>query len=77
VSRDDDDGLGGKFWLGFVGVSIAFFFGAILVFIFIGNAWARWGFLGMFLVLSAVALAIGWFMDRKRAKRYESLGDAG
>ena len=76
MSNDNDDGLGGKFWLGFVGVSIACFFGAILVFIFIGNAWARWGFLGMFLVLSVIALAIGWFMDRKRAKRYDSLSDA-
>ena len=31
----------------------------------------------MFLVLSAISLAIGWFIDRKRAKRYDSLGDAG
>ena len=76
MSNDNDEGLGGKFWLGFIAVSIACFFGGILVFIFIGNAWARWGFLGMFLILAAISLAIGWFMDRKREKRYASLGDA-
>jgi hypothetical protein len=76
VSNDNDEGLGGKFWLGFIAVAIGCFFGGILVFIFIGNAWARWGFLGMFLFLAAISLAIGWFVDRRREKRYASLGDA-
>ena len=29
-------------------------FAGLLLFLLIGNAWARWGFLGMFLVLSAI-----------------------
>jgi hypothetical protein len=30
----------------------------------------------MFLFLAAISLAIGWFVDRRREKRYASLGDA-
>jgi membrane protein implicated in regulation of membrane protease activity len=68
--RDDTDGLGGKFWLAIVGGAIAFAIAAFLVLGFIGTAWARWGFFGMFLVLSAILLGIGWFVDRREKKRY-------
>ena len=76
MSDENGTGLGGKFWLTFVAGAIGCFFAGIVLFLIIGNAWARWGFLGMFLFLAAVSLAIGWFMDRKRARRYDSLGDA-
>ena len=40
------------------------------------TAWARWGFFGMFLFLSAIFLAVGWIIDRRNKRRYDSLGDA-
>jgi membrane protein implicated in regulation of membrane protease activity len=67
--------LGGKFWLMFIGGAIACCFAAVLVALVIGNAWARWGFFGMFLFLAVVSLAIGWVVDRRNKRRYDSLGD--
>ena len=58
--------LGGKFWLLFIGGAIACAFAGILLFLLIGNAWARWGFFGMFLFLSVIFLAIGWIIDREK-----------
>jgi uncharacterized membrane protein YfcA len=69
--------LGGKFWLVFIGGAIACAFAGVLLFLLIGSAWARWGFLGMFLILSAVLLAIGWVSDRRTKRKYDALGDAG
>ena len=77
MNEGSDMDLGGKFWLLAIGGAIACGIAGLLLFLFIGNAWARWGFLGMFLFMSAVALGIGWIVDRRSQKRYESLGDAG
>jgi membrane protein implicated in regulation of membrane protease activity len=70
-----DDGLGGKFWLAFIGVAIACCFGAVLVALILGNAWARWGFFGMFLFLAVISLAVGWVVDRRSKRRYDSISD--
>jgi uncharacterized membrane protein YfcA len=68
--------LGGKFWLMFIGGAIACAIAGLLVFLLIETAWARWGFFGMFLFLSAIFLAVGWIVDRRNKRRYDSLGDA-
>ena len=65
----DEEGLGGKFWLAIIGGAIACAIGAALVFLLIGAAWARWGFFGMFLLLSLVLLGIGWIFDRREKAR--------
>ena len=57
VNEGSDMELGGKFWLMFIGGAIACAFAGLLLFLLIGNAWARWGFLGMFLFLSVISLA--------------------
>ena len=67
--------LGGKFWLGFIGAAIACVFTGVLLFLLIGSAWVRWGFLGMFLLLSAILLSVGWIVDRREKRRYDSLGE--
>jgi membrane protein implicated in regulation of membrane protease activity len=69
--------LGGKFWLLFIGGAIACALAGLVLFLLIGTAWARWGFLGMFLFLAAVSLAIGWIFDRRNKRRYDTIGDAG
>jgi membrane protein implicated in regulation of membrane protease activity len=66
--------LGGKFWLAVIGGAIACGVAAVVVLLLIGSAWYRWGFFGMFLVLSAVLLTIGWLVDRREKKRYGSAG---
>ena len=68
VSVDRDEGLGAKFWLLFMGGAIVCAIAAILVLLLIGTAWARWGFFGMFLLLSAVLLGIGWIFDRREKR---------
>ena len=65
--------LGGKFWLLFIGGAIACLFAGVLLFMLIGSAWARWGFLGMFIFLAAIALAIGWIVDRRGKRGYDTL----
>ena len=77
VNEGSDMELGGKFWLRIHRRGDRVRLRGILLFLLIGNAWARWGFLGMFLFLSAVLLAIGWIIDRRTKRRYDSLGDAG
>jgi hypothetical protein len=68
VGDERDEGLGGKFWLLFVGGAILCAVAAILVLLLIGAAWARWGFFGMFLLLAAVLLGIGWLVDRRERR---------
>ena len=68
--------LGGKFWLLFIGGAIACVVAGLVLFLVIGSAWARWGFLGMFIALSAIMLAIGWVFDRREKRRYDSLSNA-
>ena len=69
-----EDGLGGKFWLMFIGGAIACAFAGLLFFLVLGNAWARWGFFGMFLFLAVLALVVGWIMDHRTKSRYDTLG---
>jgi membrane protein implicated in regulation of membrane protease activity len=77
VNEGSEMELGGKFWLLFIGGAIACALAGLLLFILIGNAWARWGFFGMFLFLAVVSLAIGWIFDRKNKRTYDTVGDAG
>jgi len=69
--------LGGKFWLVFIVGAIACTLAGIVLFLVIGAAWARWGFLAMFLFLAVVSLTIGWIVDRRSQRRYEELPGDG
>ena len=68
--------LGGKFWLLFIGGAIACVLAGLVLFLVLGNAWARWGFFGMFIALSVIFLAIGWVFDRREKRRYDALSNA-
>jgi hypothetical protein len=67
----DDDGLGGKFWLGLVGALVAVGLGLFLFFVVFNGAAARWGALGALIALGAVLLLIGWILDRRQIRKYE------
>jgi uncharacterized membrane protein len=70
-----DEGLGGKFWLKVVGALVAFFVGGVLLFSFIGAAWARWGGLGALLFFFVLLLLFAWIHDRRAVKEYEDVAD--
>jgi membrane protein implicated in regulation of membrane protease activity len=76
VNEGSDMDLGARFWFIFIGGAIACAISGALLFLVIGNAWARWGFLGMFLLLSAILLGSAWIVDRRTKRRYDSLSDA-
>ena len=65
------DELGWKFWLWVIGVSLAVGIGGLLLFLLIGAAWYRWGFLGALILFGVIALAYGYFYDRRQVKKYE------
>ena len=67
----DDDGLGGKFWLGLVGALVAVGLGLFLFFVVFNGAAARWSALGALIALGAVLLLIGWILDRRQIRKYE------
>jgi polyferredoxin len=63
--RDEEEGLGGRFWLKLVGV-IALV--GVLVFVGVLLFWRAlyaWGFFGAFLVLALALLLYGWIHDRR------------
>ena len=62
--------LGSKFWLELVGVALAIGIGSLLLFLLMGAAWYRWGALGALIFFGAVALAVGFYYDRRQAKMY-------
>jgi hypothetical protein len=60
--------MGGRFWLGVVGVTIACAVAGFIGWMLIAGAWARWGFLGAFLFIGAIALFAGWLVDRRNER---------
>ena len=62
------DELGWKFWLWVIGVALAVGIGGLLLFQLVGAAWYRWGFFGALLFFAAIALAYGYFYDRRQRR---------
>ena len=71
--RNDTEGIGGKFWLGFVGVMVLAAIAALIFFMFFGWVWATGGFFASFIFFAAIALGFGYFYDRREAQRRGSL----
>ena len=67
----DDGSLGGKFWAKAVGLIILIGIAAMIFFIIVGNAWARFGFLGMLIVIFGVFLIFAYISDRRKIKEAE------
>jgi len=64
-----EQGLGFGFWARFAGGVLLVGIGVWLLFFFISRAIYAWGLLGMFVVIAAVCLGIGWFADRREAQK--------
>ena len=65
--------LGGRFWLGVLGLSIGIAIAAYLIFALIGRAWYAWGLFGMLLFIGVILVGIGWIVDRRDARRRGSI----
>jgi 4-hydroxybenzoate polyprenyltransferase len=70
----DDGSFGGRTWLKMFGILIAVGIAVLLVLIFIGNALAKWGLFGGFLVVGAVLLLLAWLYDRREEKKNAEWG---
>jgi uncharacterized membrane protein HdeD (DUF308 family) len=65
-----DEGLGGKFWFGVIGVILACAVGAVLIFVLVSGALFRWGLIGVFVVFGGLLLLWSWYYDRKKKKEW-------
>ena len=70
----DDGSLGGRTWLKMFGILILVAVAALLVLIFIGNALAKWGLFGGFIVIGAVLLLAAWLFDKREARKNAEWG---
>ena len=67
--KDDDDELGGRFWLGVAGLAVGAVCIALIVMIIFGAFWSRWGLLGALIAFFIVLLGIGWLWDKREKHR--------
>jgi hypothetical protein len=63
-----DESLGWRFWLWVIGVALAIGIGGMLLFLLVGAAWYRWGFFGALVFFCLIALAYGYFWDRRQRR---------
>jgi hypothetical protein len=63
--------MGGRFWVGMVGVIVGVGIAVGILFLLIGAAAVAWGFFGAMVVFAALALGIAWIYDRRKAAEYD------
>jgi len=66
---DDDEGLGGRFWLAIAGLCVGTVIVALIVLIIFGWLWSRGSLFGALVAFFIVLLGIGWLWDRREKKR--------
>jgi Kef-type K+ transport system membrane component KefB len=57
--------LGARFWFGLLGICVGAVVAGAILFLLFGWAWSAWGFMGAFIVLSAIALGFAYVHDRR------------
>jgi hypothetical protein len=70
----DDGSFTGRVWLKMFAILLGVGIAVILVLVFIGNALAKWGLFGGFLVVGAVLLLGAWIYDKREAKKNAEWG---
>jgi|1186.fasta_scaffold40899_2 hypothetical protein len=61
----EEEGLGGKFWLGLFGVIVLIGIGGLVLLAVMSAAWYAWGAFGALLVVFAPLLVIALVKDRR------------
>jgi hypothetical protein len=72
---DDDEGLGAGFWWKLIGLVVLGGIAAALFFIFISEAWVRWGGLGVILLTFLIIGALSYVHDKRVQREYAELND--
>ena len=72
----DDGSFGGRTWLKMFGILLAIGIAVILVFVFISNSIAKWGFLGGFIVIGIVLLVPRVGVRQARGEEERRVGPA-
>lgn len=62
--------LGGRFWLGLIGIALAVGIGGFLLFLLFGAVWYSWGLLAAFVFFGAILLGIAYVYDRRQTRPY-------
>ena len=57
--------MGARFWFGLLGICVGAVAAGAILFLLFGWAWSAWGFMGAFIVLSAIALGFAYVHDRR------------
>jgi Kef-type K+ transport system membrane component KefB len=65
--------LGGKFWLGLLGVCVGAVVAGAILFLLFGWAWSAFGFIGALIVLGALAIGFAYIHDRRQESRRRRL----
>jgi Kef-type K+ transport system membrane component KefB len=65
-----EEGLGARFWLLLVGMTIVAVLGFFLIVFLFGAAWYAWGFVGAAIVLIGASALAQWVMNRRARKRW-------
>jgi hypothetical protein len=68
MRNDSDESIGFGFYATIVGVVLAIGIAVFVALLLFARAVFAWGFLGAFLVLSAILLAIAWVYDRRHPR---------
>ncbi|HEY2869088.1 MAG TPA: hypothetical protein VGJ11_06240 [Gaiellales bacterium] len=68
-SAGDDPGIGFAFFARMAGLIIAAGVVALIVMLVFFRAVYAWGLLGGFIAFAVILLAVGWWSDRRRARR--------
>jgi len=69
-TQEESEGLGARFWLGLMGVTLAVGIGLMLALILFGYAWYSWGFVGAAILLIAVATGAKYLQDRRARRQW-------
>jgi uncharacterized membrane protein len=67
----EDVDLSWRFWGSLIGIVVGIGIAALLFFLLIGAAWARWGALGSLIFFGAILIGVAYVYDRRQARKYE------
>jgi hypothetical protein len=66
---DDDEGLGGRFYLWLGGLVLLGGAALLILLLIFSRAIYAWGIFGAFLVIAVALLIFAWFYDKRAAKK--------
>jgi hypothetical protein len=69
MAEDDDEKLGGRFYLWLAGLVLLGGLGLLIVLLIFSRAFYAWGIFGAFIVFAAALLIFGWFYDKRATRK--------